>query len=192
MPNYIFLINGLSIVLFLVSSVVFFFGWKKKQFNSAFLVSAITTVSYTFMLQLGSAPYIRWIGYAISCTLLAWVMAEYLHLSQDSKRTLMFVTPFVMITGAFASLSTGFFMLVWFVLGGLFYVVMVRTLMASQNFKKVSKYIWFGWSVFPLIFILSPEGFGVVPMMYAMIAYLILDIYTKIIFYKTINKKTQD
>jgi len=192
--NNIFIVNIFAIVLFLISSIVFWFGWRKKEFNSAFIVSAITTVSYTLMLQLGTAPYIRWIGYAVSCALLAWVMAQYLGINKDNTRTILFVTPFVMLTGALASLSQGIVMIVWFVIGSLFYAVMVQKLITGNKelFKRVRPYIIFGWSVFPIIFLLSPEGFGIIPLTYAMIGYIILDIYTKIIFYKTIQEKNQD
>ncbi len=186
----LFIINSLGVLVFLISSIVFFVGWKKKQFNSAFFVSGITLVSYAFMLQVGGTPYLRWLGYIFSCTLLVWVIGQYIELSKERLRTVMFLTPLVMLTGALASLSFGFFMLFWFVLGGLFYVALLRVLLQGESkyFDKIKKYIWFGWTVFPVVFIVSPEGFALIPMSIAMGLYLLLDIYTKIIFYKTIEK----
>jgi len=186
----LFIVNVAGVVVFLISSIVFLLGWKKKQFNSAFFVSAITLVSYTFMLQVGGTPYLRWLGYIFSCTLLVWVIGNYLSLSKEYLRTAMFLTPLVMLTGVFASLSFGFFMILWFVLGGFFFVRLLMTLLkgSKESFSNIKNYLWFGWSVFPLVFLVSPEGFGLISMSIAMALYLLLDIYTKIIFYKTIEK----
>jgi bacteriorhodopsin len=41
----------------------------------------------------------------------------------------------------------------------------------------------FGWSAFPLVFLLSPEGLNIITNPFAGIAYLGLDLFTKIIFY---------
>jgi len=50
-------------------------------------------------------------------------------------------------------------------------------------FKSISPFLWLGWSVFPIVFFLSPEGYGIIGVGISMIIYLILDIYTKIMFY---------
>jgi len=76
-------------------------------------------------------------------------------------------------------------MILFFILGGITFIRAIKILHSGdkQIFKSISPFLWFGWSVFPIVFILSPEGYGVIGLGLSMILYLILDIFTKIIFY---------
>jgi len=46
-----------------------------------------------------------------------------------------------------------------------------------------------GWTGFPLAFLLAPEGFGLITASVAAILYLLLDIFTKLIFYFDLNAR---
>ena len=54
----------------------------------------------------------------------------------------------------------------------------------SKALETLTPYIVFGWCAFPIIFLLSNEGFfNVISLEVAALIYLVLDIFTKIIFY---------
>lgn len=185
----------IGIALFTASSIYFSYtGKRKNKLNTALIVSLITTVSYTVFLDPQfsglsmngeSLYYTRWIGYVLSCTLLAYAMAEKLGISGYNKIDLLYMMGITMITGALASVTTGWIMLSFFIVGGISFIRAINILRSGEAsvFKSISPYIWFGWSVFPIIFILSPEGYSIINLGLSMIMYLILDIYTKIIFY---------
>jgi bacteriorhodopsin len=46
----------------------------------------------------------------------------------------------------------------------------------------VHSYIYFGWTLFPIVFLLAPTGIGLIGAAIANLIYLLLDIYTKILF----------
>jgi hypothetical protein len=98
-------VTGLGALIFFVSAVMFASKRKQQSFHSAFFVSAITCVSYVFMLQFPDLVWVRWLGYVFSCTTLVWVIGRYISLSQDYLLSVMFLTPLVMVTGALASFS---------------------------------------------------------------------------------------
>lgn len=181
--------------VFALSSVFFFIRNKDSQeFNSALWVSVITLVSHLIFIAgigvvtngSGDALYwTRWIGYGFSCTLLMWVIATHIGLAPQAKTDLMYATALTMVTGALASVTAGWLMILFFIIGGATYMIMMKKLW-SGNMEKltpIKKYIYFGWSAFPLIFILSPEGYGLIPLWISLVIYLVLDIFSKIIFY---------
>lgn len=185
----------IGITIFTISSIYFSYkGEKKDKLNTALIVSLITTVSYTVFLDgqfSALAPsgetiyYSRWIGYILSCTLLAYAMAQKLKISGRHKIDLLYMMGITMVTGALASVTTGWTMISFFIIGGITFMRAIKILSSGDRtvFSSISPYLWFGWSLFPVIFILSPEGYGLISTTLALIIYLVLDIYTKIIFY---------
>lgn len=195
----------ISSVVFGVSSVMFFAltaSTKKELYSYAMIVSMITFVSSMLMFDgllvlRGPAGdplfFTRWIGYAFSCTLLAYTIAKHVALPQTYTVRLMYLTGIVMITGALASVTTGWTMLAYFVAGGFAYILMVLLLATKgeKSLGRASKYVFFGWSAFPLVFILSPEGYGLIGTVWSLWAYLVLDIATKIVFYIELAQQEQ-
>lgn len=185
----------IGVIIFSISSIYFVFNKKSNTvLNSALIVSLITVVSHLVFLDgqfTGitidgeSLYYTRWIAYIASCTLLSYAMAEKLGIAGSKKVDLLYMMALTMITGALASVSTGIVMLGLFIIGGVTFIRAINILKSGKTevFKGISPFIWFGWSIFPIVFILSPEGYGVISTTIAMIVYLALDIYTKIIFY---------
>ena len=183
-----------GVVVFALSSLYFYLKHGSSgRTNSAMLVSVITLVSYCLYaagvgsveLANGDTAYTtRWAGYVLSCTLLMWTIAEHIGLELRHKLELGYLTGITMLTGVFATLASGIWTTVLFVIGGFTYVAMMRIVWTGDRRKlgPIKKYIYFGWSVFPLVFILSPVGLGVVTPLIAAAAYLVLDIYSKIVF----------
>lgn len=191
--------------IFLVSTLVFgaaaatFFFRSKKTSNLPFLVASITLISSLIMYDgafvtynpYGEALYwTRWVFYILSCTLLMHSIAEYLKI--EAKRIeLYYLTGLVMLTGALASAFFGNMMYLFFLIGGILYLRMLQLIFESKKKKQllnVAPFILLGWSSFPLIFLLSPEGFSFISNMMAAVIYLALDIYTKVYFYFVIEK----
>lgn len=204
MTETISIILGVGVVLFGISTTYFAWVGRRKLLNSAFLVSAITLVSYLVMISgeyialvsdgLGNVPepifWTRWIAYAFSCSLLMYVIATRAKVETHTRTMIIALNILVMITGAFASVSEGWLLWMFFVVSSLFYIGMIGLLYKyghAQGLKKIWPYIIFGWSVFPVVFLLAPEGFGLICATYAALGYLALDILTKIIFYVDIE-----
>jgi sensory rhodopsin len=183
-----------GLVIFAISSVYFYLvGMNKAGLNSAFLVSFITLIAYVLMwqgnlvvvTQTGQPIYwTRWLFYALSCTLL---MVEIAHLKQiqgGGLAQLLYLTAIVMVTGFFAARDLTAIRWVHFVISSMAYVLLVIKVLSVKTARSgwVSSYIFFGWTVFPIVFLLAPTGLGLIGAGVANLLYLLLDIYTKIVF----------
>jgi len=193
----IILMTGIAIFLL---STVYFALRHRKAFNTAALVSLVTVASYIVMLEgtfaLTSADgetvfYTRWLFYALSCSLLMYEIGRSLKFKRDEIATLVYLIIFVMITGTLAAVFTHGYMLAMFVVSSLAFSVIVYKLVKakSKNVGFVMRYIVFGWAIFPIFFILAPEGYGFITAATSAGVYLALDIFTKIIFY--LDSKSQ-
>jgi sensory rhodopsin len=203
MTQSLSLVLGIGTALFGLSSLYFAWVGRKKLFNSAFLVSAITLVSYLVMVsgryvtfsfgELGGFGDIaepifwtRWIAYALSCSVLMYVIASRVKVAPHTRAMIVALNLLVMLSGAFAAVMNGWVFWMMFVVSSFFYVGMIGLLYTHGHRKglhKVHPYILFGWSVFPVVFVLAPEGLGLICATVASIGYLILDIITKVVFY---------
>lgn len=190
--SFIFIIGA---VIFALTSLYFAWTGRHKAFNSAVLVTGVTLVSYVVMLE-GSlfavSPggelvfWTRWVGYAISCSILMYVIASRLRANRQRVAMMLGLTILVMLTGAFASVMSGIMMWLMFIISSGFYIGLIALIYHPQHrvyIGPIAKYIWLGWTLFPVIFILAPDGLGIICAFWAAIGYLILDIFTKIIFY---------
>ena len=190
-----------GIALFAAASTYFLFA-HKKAFNSAFLVSFITIISYTLMLEgslvsvgaEGGAVYAtRWLFYGLSCTLLMYEIAKFLKKTQAETMFLLYLTVIVMFTGAASAYFDGWYMLGFFALSSVAYVMLVYPLLTavSPHTSAVSKYTLLGWTGFPVAFLLAPDGYGLISAATAAVLYLLLDVFTKVFFYLDLHKKME-
>jgi len=183
----------IGILIFSLSSLYFAF-MHRKSFNTAALVSLITIASYIVMLEGSFASisadgetvlYTRWLFYALSCSLLMYEIGRSLKFTAQEIATVVYLINIVMITGALSAVFTGGYMLALFAVSTAAYAALVyRILKAkSKNLSFVLRYVLLGWTAFPVVFILAPEGYGLVSATVSVGAYLVLDIFTKIVFY---------
>ena len=189
-----------GIALFSLSSLYFLFAYKYKEFNSAFLVSFITIISYVLMFEgslatigaEGGAVYAtRWLFYALSCTLLMYEIGRLLDISTAARVFHIYLTVIVMTTGAAAAYYVDLtLMLAFFAISTLAYILLIYPLLTadSPHRGKVAKYIILGWTGFPVAFLLAPDGFGLITASSAAIAYLAFDFFTKVVFYLDLNR----
>ncbi|MFW5694273.1 MAG: bacteriorhodopsin [Alkalispirochaeta sp.] len=189
----------IGIVVFVVSSLYFLIT-QRKPFNTAFLVSFITIASYVVMYEgtfasvsTATVPifWTRWVFYAISCTLLTVEISRILNIEKKKSIFLLYLTAIVMLTGALSSYYTGTFMLVFYVISSFAFLLLLIGFLSSPSEHRgaVSKYLYFGWTGFAVVFLFSPEGFGVIENLVAASIFLLLDIFTKIVFYIEFKKK---
>jgi sensory rhodopsin len=188
------LILQLGILLLAASSILFLFKKKlQDSFNTAFLVSFVTLISYILMWQGGleimSASgqtifWTRWLFYAASCSLLMYEIGMTRKVKLGRLAELIFLTVVVMFAGFLAARTLTVFKWVYFILSSIAYILLVIKVFEArtEETKWIDSYIYFGWSIFPVVFLLGPTGFGVIGSAVAAGAYLLLDLYTKIIF----------
>jgi sensory rhodopsin len=191
MLNLVFLAG---LLIFAISSVYFYFAGRNKDgLDSAFLVSFITLVSYVLMWQ-GNLTVVtqagqpifwtRWLFYALSCTLLMIEIAQLKRIQGGERAQLVYLTAIVMFTGFLAARDLTAVRWVHFVISSVAYVLLVTKVLSvkTPGAKWVRSYIFFGWTVFPIVFALAPTGLGLIGASVANLLYLLLDIYTKIVF----------
>lgn len=181
-----------GIITFALSSVYFLL--RRKTYELPFLVSFITLISYIVMFEGSLATnafsgeilhWTRWAFYGFSCVILAYTMANLLKLSENKTRNALIYTFLTMVTGAFASIYAGIFMWIMFIVSSIAYILLLQILFKGMGEETgwLKKYLIFGWSVFPVVFLFSPEGVGMVSNTIALVGYLTLDFFTKIAFY---------
>lgn len=194
---------GIGLIIMLFFAFYFFTNRSQnKYFSTAALVTAITTFSYLLMLE-GSYVvlsvsgefiyYTRWIFYIASCSLLMTTIADFLKLKDKNLISVLVLNSLVMLTGAFAAVTVSPMKFIIFALSVVFYLWLIAILFEGKKSKDHKKlimiYIILGWSLFPIVFLIAPEGFDIINSSTAIILYLLLDIFTKIVFYFHLSSK---
>lgn len=184
-----------GLVIFAISSLYFLITRKKSSgINTAFLVSFVTLASYALMWDgaftvesPGGQPifWTRWLFYAISCSLLMLEIAKAKGITDQGKvAELIFLNVFVMVTGTLAAVSMGLTRWVFFILSAIAYIIQIVPILRAKEKGSswINLYIILGWTTFPIVFLLAPTGVGLIGSALAMGLYLLLDIFTKIVF----------
>jgi len=197
MLNYVFL-AGMAV--FALSSAFFYFIRRgKSDLNSPFLVSLITLISYVLMWQ-GRITVVaeagqpifwtRWLFYVFSCTLLMVEIAKQKDIRDRGMIQLLYLTAIVMFTGFLAARDTTAVRWLHFAISCAAYAALLLKLVptGTTTSRWVNGYVFFGWTVFPIVFLLAPTGIGLMGAALANLLYLVLDIYTKVVFYVQAGK----
>jgi bacteriorhodopsin len=125
----------------------------------------------------------RWIFYAISCSLLMLEIARVKAIKESGSIVeLIFLNVIVMGTGVLAAISSGLGRWIFFVLSSIAYLIQICAVLKVDKAKWVNTYIYLGWTGFPVVFLLAPTGLEIFGSAFAMGLYLLLDVYTKIVF----------
>ena len=182
----------LGIILFSLSSIYFLIN-PKPGFNSPFLVSITTLVSYILMMEgtflIGNTDtglyWTRWLFYGISCPLLIYEISSQLGLNIKQIFSNIFLTVMVMVTGVLSSITSDNFKLAFFAISCIVFAKILYSVFTSKSdeLKRIAPYMIFGWSIFPIVFLFSSEGYGLIQNTVAAYLYILLDLFTKIIFY---------
>lgn len=193
--------SGFTLMTFFMI-LFFYMRYKNNKFDLSFVVAAITSLSYLIMLKScfikGTVEYepiyyTRWLFYAGSCSLLMVSIVDYLKIDKKKLLTLIPINVLVMLTGTLTAITTDIYKWGFFVLSSFFYTFLLLILFEdyknNKQYNKILVYITFGWNMFVVAFLLAPEGFGLISSAVASLLYLLLDLFTKIVFYFDINKK---
>ena len=196
MLDIVFLVG---LLIFAISSVYFYFAGKGKNgLNTAFLVSFITLISYVLMWQ-GNLTVVtqagepilwtRWLFYGLSCTLLMVEIAQMKGIHSGGLVQLLYLTAIVMGTGMLAARDTTTVRWAYFAISSVAYVLLVLKVLSVKGAVWTHSYIYFGWTVFPIVFFFAPTGLGLIGAGVANLLYLLLDLYTKIVFNIHLSRK---
>ncbi|WP_455369833.1 bacteriorhodopsin [[Eubacterium] cellulosolvens] len=188
--------------IFLISTIGFLIN-KQKIFDrflgaSDVFVSFLTTISYVVMalaIATVSSPYggtiywTRWLFYIASCSILTLnIAAVFGKKDIVDLFEISILTSLVMFCGFLASYITSLEKWLFFGLSSGAYVGLLFVLFRNSDYQTnaLRRLIFFWvaifWSIFPLVWILAPTGFGLISTFVESLSYLILDIITKIIF----------
>ena len=169
---------------------------EERFFRSNIFVSFITTISYVVMaLALGTAVadngqpiyWTRWLFYIASCSILTLDIAFIAQKPIFRKVEIALFTALTMFCGFLASIIITFDRWWFFALSTAAYIGMLFTLFKRSGDESVKStsimsFVMITWSLFPVVWILAPTGFGVFTTFIEAIFYLVLDFMTKIAF----------
>jgi sensory rhodopsin len=182
-----------------IATILFGLMNLRKQsapFNVELFVSFITAISYIVM-ALGYATvtasngdlvyWSRWLFYIASCTLLTTDIA---HLKGESPSKILEVaiyTGLTMFGGFLASIIATPDRWWFFALSSIAYIALLFELLRGQKDKlpqmpKILLFVSITWTLFPLVWVLAPTGFGIIDVFTEAILYWILDLTTKTAF----------
>jgi sensory rhodopsin len=171
-------------------------GSRKETaiFNTELFVSFITAISYIIMASgvltitasNGQLVYwSRWLFYIVSCGLLATDIA--LHKGLPSKKVIEIglYTGLTMFAGFLASVFLTVEKWWFFALSSIAFIALLVELRRGENTPVMSRILAFvaiTWTLFPVVFVLAPTGFGIIDTLTEVVLYGLLDLITKIIF----------
>jgi sensory rhodopsin len=105
---------------------------------------------------------------------------------------LLYLTAIVMGTGFLAARDTTAVRWGHFAISSIAYILLVLKVLSAgpKGARWTHSYIYFGWTVFPIVFLLAPTGVGLIGAAVANLLYLLLDLYTKIVFNLQLDSKS--
>jgi bacteriorhodopsin len=192
-------------IIFAFSSIVFLLlGKKKVLFDTEFFISFITTMSYVIM-SLGVATTIsfngqtiywsRWLFYIVACPLLMYDIIKILKISNKEYYQFALLTALTMFNGFLASYLSTSSRWIFLLLGSFAFICLLYLVFRgndNSDFKHLKPFVFIGWSLFPVVFLLSPTGLGLLETTVSESLYLVLDVVTKMLFgIITIRLKTR-
>jgi len=164
-------------------------------FHSNALVCFITMVSYVVMaLALGTVQadngqpiyWTRWLFYIASCSILTLELSFITKKSSATKAEIALFTGLTMFCGYLASVVTSVERWWFFAFSTAAFIGMLYLLLkGSKSARALNSTLAFvvaSWSLFPVIWILAPTGFGLFATLIEAVLYLALDFVTKIAF----------
>jgi len=195
------LVFWIGALIFVVSSLMFAFlekrsSHRQNMFSSHVFVSFLTAISY-FVMALALATVLaengqpiywtRWLFYIGSCSILTLDLAVIAKKTNVKKAEVAVFTALTMFCGFLASIIIAVDRWWFFGLSTVAYIGMLFTLFkpSDESNSNISSLMWFvvlSWSLFPVVWILAPTGFGILAVDIEAILYLALDFVTKIGF----------
>jgi sensory rhodopsin len=169
---------------------------SERLFASNIFVSFITTISYVVMaLALATTVadngqpvyWTRWLFYIASCSILTLDIAFIARTPTVKKVEVALFTGLTMFCAFLASIIVTADRWWFFALSTVAYIGMIYTLFKQPanervNIKSIMWFVLLTWSLFPVVWVLAPTGFGIFTILTEAVLYLALDFITKIVF----------
>ena len=182
-------------VLFAAASLYFLVSSREStRFSTEFFISFITTTSYSLM-SIGIATttslngqtiyWSRWLFYMIACSLLMYDTAKVLKIPDKEYVWMALLTWLTMFNGFLSSYIITSDRWIFYILSSLAFIGLLYKVMNGEDnpdFKSLKPFVLVGWTLFPIVFILAPTGFGIINTELSEGGYLLLDFITKIVF----------
>jgi len=189
------LVFQIGAIVFGISAFIFLLiGKKKSLFDTEFFISFLTSISYVLMslsvatnVSLGGQViyWSRWLFYLVSCPLLVYDIAIILRISKEEYPKLALLTGLTMFNGFIASYILTSSRWIFFIFSSIAYVCLLFMVFKGKDdtkFKSLKLFVLVGWSLFPVVFILAPTGFGFLDTLTTETFYFVLDLITKLFF----------
>jgi sensory rhodopsin len=171
-------------------------SFRRNMFSAHVFVSFFTTISYFIMaLALATVPaengqpvyWTRWLFYVGSCSVLTLDIATVAKKPNTKKAEVAVFTALTMFCGFLASVISSVDRWWFFGLSTAAYIGMLYTLFktsheGSSNISSIKWFVLLTWSLFPVVWVIAPTGFGFIAIDIEAILYLALDFVTKIGF----------
>lgn len=138
-------------------------------------------------------PWVRYVIYSLSCSLLAYEIANYQKFVKYLDYLFIFLITSTLLTGVFIVLSVNSEInrYIWFGIGFIFYIPALLILFFfsdpchkftynGQYFLPIFVVVF--WSIYPVAFILGPTMLNIISLNFESIMYLVSDFFTKIFF----------
>ncbi len=121
----------------------------------------------------------------IACSLLMYDTAKVLKIPDGEYPKMVLLTWLTMFNGFLSSYIITSSRWIFFILSSAAFIGLLYAVFKGEDnpdFKTIKRFVLVGWTLFPIVFLLSPTGIGILNTGIAESGYLILDIVTKIIF----------
>ena len=169
---------------------------QERKFNVELFVSFITSISYIVM-ALGYATVVapnseliywsRWLFYTASCILLTTDIAHLKGVSNSKIAEIAVYTGLTMFAGFLASYFITIDRWWFFGFSSIAYLALLFELNRGARdslpqMPKILLFVTITWTLFPVVWILAPTGFGFIDAFITSILYLGIDLITKTLF----------
>ncbi|HFD31473.1 MAG TPA: hypothetical protein ENJ28_02000 [Gammaproteobacteria bacterium] len=178
-------------------------GWEEIYVCAIEMVKVILEFFFEFknpsMLYLATGHRVQWLRYAewlLTCPVILIHLSNLTGLSNDySRRTMGLLVSDIgtIVWGATSAMATGYVKVIFFCLGLCYgantffhaakaYIEGYHTVPKGRCRQVVTGMAWLffvSWGMFPILFILGPEGFGVLSVYGSTVGHTIIDLMSK-------------
>lgn len=170
-------------------------GKIKKEFKFVLSVEICTYLAFIFipteyLTVEGKVPLFRYLSWILTCPIMLFNL---LHVNNVKKMEafmdVIIMDLIIIICGIIAAFSIIWIKLVFFFLAGGIYIYLCYYMYNLCSDKKMILIFFASWTIFPIFFLLGPEGFGVIDIGNSLLLHAIADLISKNLCGLYINKK---
>lgn len=170
-------------------------GKIKKEFKFVLTVEICTYLAFIFipaeyLLINGKVPLFRYLSWILTCPIMLFNLLHVNNIKKmDAFVDVIIMDLIIIICGIIAAFSIIWIKLLFFFLSAMIYICLCYYIYKLCNDKKMILVFFASWSIFPIFFLLGPEGFGVIDVGNSLLLHAIGDMISKNLCGLYINKK---